>query len=117
MANAIICATHQLLPPRTLVGTTGTLFLRNLPLPCCYTSLTHTYTHTHITSELLNARHAAPSVLVLDHGDVAARDVLHSAVEQRIYILLGSDEARTMEARGTFSAAVTRTAVGRAVRS
>ena len=73
-------------------------------------------THTHITSELLNASHAAPSVLVLDHGDVAARDVLHPAVEQRIYVLLGSDEPGAVEARGTLSAAVTRAAVGRAVR-
>jgi len=33
------------------------------------------------TSELLDACHAAPSVLILDHGNVTARDVVHPAVQ------------------------------------
>lgn len=69
-----------------------------------------------ITSEFLDARHTAPPVFVLRHSDVSARDVLHSAVQQGVYVLFGCGEARSMEARGTLATPVTRTAVTGTVR-
>lgn len=70
-----------------------------------------------ITSEFLDARHSAPLVLVLHHGDVATRDVLYSAVQQGVYVLFGCGEARTMESRGTLTTTITRAAVTGTVRS